>query len=74
MYLDPDFVYNHVPYVGLGISTYRENGHLKISSVSPFGPSGSLISKDDIILEFNGINVSKENVRSGMLNFFGAGK
>ena len=72
MYLDPDFVYNHVPYVGLGISTYMENGHLKISSVSPFGPSRSLISKDDIILEVNGINVSKENVRSGMLNFLGA--
>ncbi|MEC7848850.1 MAG: hypothetical protein VX736_03970 [Candidatus Neomarinimicrobiota bacterium] len=72
MYLDPNFVYNHVPYVGLGISTYMDNGHLKISSVSPFGPARSLISKDDIILEVNGIKASEENVRSGMLNFLGA--
>ncbi len=71
-YLDPNFVYNQMPYVGLGISTFVDRGVLKVSSVSPFGPAKSFLSKDDIILEVNGIKASKDNVRSGNLNFLGA--
>ena len=72
LYLDPNFVYNQMPYVGLGISTNIDSKGLRVSSVSPFGAADSLLNKDDIILEVNGVKASKDNIYSEKLNFFGA--
>ena len=65
MFLDDDFIYYHIPYVGLGINTVKNDSGLTVISASPFSGNKSTLKIGDIIIKINGNkinNTSKYNI------------
>ena len=62
-YLDQNFIYYHIPYVGMGISSELIEDKLTVTSVSPFIKSNKPIKIGDVILEINDLktNITKNN-------------
>ena len=67
MLLDADFIYYHIPYVGLGVNTVKSDSGLIVSSVSPFSDKKTTLLTGDVIFEINGNkvnNISKYNIEN----------
>ena len=61
MFLDDDFIYYHIPYVGLGINTVKTDSGLIITSVSPFRDNKSSLLPGDVIFEINNNKINNIN-------------
>tara|TARA_B100001113_G_scaffold349565_1_gene345156 strand:- start:506 stop:1072 length:567 start_codon:yes stop_codon:yes gene_type:complete len=61
MLLDNDFIYYHIPYVGLGINTVQTDSGLTITSVSPFRDNKSSLLPGDVIFEINNNKINNIN-------------
>ena len=61
MLLDNDFIYYHIPYVGLGINTVKTDSGLTITSVSPFRDNKSSLLAGDVIFEINNNKINNIN-------------
>ena len=55
LFLDDDFIYYHIPYVGIGLSTTYNNGGLCIEGISPYSDAKKKLKLGDVINEVNGI-------------------
>ena len=67
MFLDADFIYYHIPYVGLGVNTVKSDSGLIVSSVSPFSDKKTTLLNGDVIFAINGNkvnNISKYNIEN----------
>jgi hypothetical protein len=70
MFLDDDFIYYHIPYVGLGINTVKNDSGLTVISASPFSDNNSTLKTGDVIIKVNGNkinNTGKYNIEN-MIN------
>ena len=61
-YLDDDFTYYHIPYVGIGLSTIYNNGVLRIKGISPYSDAKMKLKLGDVINEVNGIKFNNNKV------------
>ena len=67
MFLDDNFIYYHIPYVGLGVNTVKSDSGLIVSSVSPFSDKKTTLLNGDVIFAINGNkvnNISKYNIEN----------
>jgi len=67
MFLDADFIYYHIPYIGLGVNTVKSDSGLIVSSVSPFSDKKTTLLNGDVIFAINGNkvnNISKYNIEN----------
>ena len=62
LFLDDDFIYYHIPYVGIGLSTIYNNGGLRIKGISPYSDAKIKINLGDVINEVNGIKINNNKV------------
>jgi len=53
MFLDDEFIYYHIPYIGLGIKAVKTDSGLTVASVSPFSDYKSKLLIGDVIYEIN---------------------
>ena len=71
MFLDADFIYYHIPYVGLGVNTISTDSGLTVTSVSPFSTSEPKLLTGDVIIDINGNKINNietyniENIING---------
>ena len=71
MSLDTDFIYYHIPYVGLGVNTISTDSGLTVTSVSPFSTSEPKLLTGDVIIDINGNKINNietyniENIING---------
>lgn len=71
LYLDTDFIYYHIPYVGLGVNTVKTDSGLTVTSVSPFSTNEPTLFAGDVIIEINGNKINNidtyniENIING---------
>ena len=66
-FLDEDFIYYHIPYVGLGVNTEKIGSGIVVTAISPFSDTKSELKVGDNIIEINGSklnNISKYNIES----------
>ena len=62
LFLDDDFTYYHIPYVGIGLSTIYNNGGLRIKGISPYSDAKMKLKLGDVINEVNGIKINNNKV------------
>ena len=62
LFLDDDFIYYHIPYVGIGLSTTYNNGGLHIKGISPYSDAKMKLNLGDVINEVNGIKINNNKV------------
>ena len=62
LFLDDDFIYYHIPYVGIGLSTTYNNGGLRIKGISPYSDAKMKLKLGDVINEVNGIKINNNKV------------
>ena len=62
LFLDDDFIYYHIPYVGIGLSTTYNNGGLRIEGISPYSDAKKKLKLGDVINEVNGIKINNNKV------------
>ena len=51
LFLDDDFIYYHIPYVGIGLSTTYNNGGLRVKGISPYSDAKMKLKLGDVINE-----------------------
>ena len=67
LFLDDDFIYYHIPYVGLGINTKSTNNGLAVIGSVSFNDTNSILNIGDVIIEINGLkinNINKYNIEN----------
>ena len=67
LFLDDDFIYYHIPYVGLGINTKSTISGLTVIEDTSFIDTNSILNSGDVIIEINGIeinNISNYNIEN----------
>jgi len=67
MFLDDEFVYYHIPYVGIGINTVKTELGLMVTTISPFSENKSKLLTGDVIIEINDNKInnnSKYNIEN----------
>ena len=62
LFLDDDFTYYHIPYVGIGLSTIYNSGGLRIKGISPYSDAKMKLKLGDVINEVNGIKINNNKV------------
>jgi len=71
LFLDDNFIYYHIPFVGLGINTKSTDGGLTVIGNTSFIDTNSILINGDVIIEINGIEINSisnyniENVIKG---------
>ena len=71
LFLDDNFIYYHIPFVGLGINTKNTDGGLTVIGNTSFIDTNSILINGDVIIEINGIEINSisnyniENVIKG---------
>ena len=73
-FLDEEFIYYHIPYVGLGINTVKTDSGLAVTSVSPFSNNKDKIMPGDVIYKVNSIkynNIKNYNIETLIKGFEG---
>ena len=64
-FLDEDFIYYHIPYIGLGINTEKIGSGIVVTAISPFSDTKSELKVGENIIEINGSklnNISKYDI------------
>ena len=67
LFLDDNFIYYHIPFVGLGINTKNTDGGLTVIGNTSFIDTNSILINGDVIIEINGIkidNISNYNIEN----------
>ena len=67
LFLDDDFIYYHIPFVGLGINTKSTNNGLAVIGGVSFSDTNSILNISDVIIEINGLkinNINKYNIEN----------
>ena len=60
--LDDDFIYYHIPFVGLGVNTKSTDTGLTVIGNTSFSDTNSILDDGDIIIEVNGDKVNNISV------------
>ena len=60
--LDDDFIYYHIPFVGLGVNTKSTDTGLTVIRNTSFSDTNSILDDGDIIIEINGDKVNNISV------------
>jgi len=60
--LDDDFIYYHIPFVGLGVNTKSAGTGLTVIGNTSFSDTNSILDSGDIIIEINGDKVNNISV------------
>ena len=60
--LDDDFIYYHIPFVGLGVNTKSTDTGLTVIRNTSFSDTNSILDDGDIIIEVNGNKVNNISV------------
>ena len=60
--LDDDFIYYHIPFVGLGVNTKSTDTGLTVIGNTSFSDTNSILDDGDIIIEINGDKVNNISV------------
>ena len=60
--LDDDFIYYHIPFVGLGVNTKSTDTGLTVIRNTSFSDTNSILDDGDIIIEVNGDKVNNISV------------
>ena len=66
-FLDDDFIYYHIPFVGLGIDTKSTNTGLAVIGNTSFVDTNSILVNGDVIIMINDIkvnNISNYNIEN----------
>ena len=61
LFLDDEFIYYHIPFVGLGINTKSTNNGLAVIGGVSFSDTNSILNIGDVIIEINGIKINNIN-------------
>ena len=67
LFLEDDFIYYHIPFVGLGINTKSTSSGLNVIGYSSFSDTNSILNGGDVIIEINGSklnNISDYNINN----------
>ena len=67
LFLDDDFIYYHIPFVGLGINTKSTNAGLAVIGNTSFVDTNSILESGDVIIKINDSkvnNISNYNIEN----------
>lgn len=67
LFLDDDFIYYHIPFVGLGINTKTTNAGLAVIGNISFVDTNSILDSGDVIIKINDSkvnNISNYNIEN----------
>jgi len=67
LFLDDDFIYYHIPFVGLGINTKSTNAGLAVIGNTSFVDTNSILEIGDVIIKINDSkvnNISNYNIEN----------
>tara|TARA_B110000444_G_C18813252_1_gene583766 strand:+ start:1012 stop:1704 length:693 start_codon:yes stop_codon:yes gene_type:complete len=70
-FLDKDFKYYHVPYIGIGLITKYDSSGLLIENILPFSDGYNILNIGDKITKVSDYLVNDFNISNGLINFYG---